>query len=140
MTTLASRLRRDDAGSIVFGWLGRVALTITLLGVATFEVLSIVIAHVSVDDVGRTAADQALTSYNDTHDPNQAYLVADAYVSENGAELVKGTFSITSDSVSFEIKKTAPTLLLYRLDATAKLAQVHTTIYEEPIVEGGSMP
>jgi hypothetical protein len=140
MTTLGSRLRRDDAGSIVFGWLGRVALTLTILGVAAFEVISIVIAHVAIEDVGTTAADQALTTFIDTHDPNQAFAVADAYATENGAVLVKQSFAITPDSVSFVVKKTAPTLLLYRLDATAKLAEVQTTIYEEPIVEGGSMP
>jgi hypothetical protein len=139
MTTLCSRLRRDD-GSIVFGWLGRVALTLTVLGVVTFEVLSIVIVHVSLEDVGRTAADQALTAYANNHDPYQAYLAADAYATENGAVLVKKSFEITSDSVSFDLKKTAPTLLLYRLDATAGLAEVKTTVYEEPIVEGGSMP
>jgi hypothetical protein len=140
MTTLASRLGRDEAGSIVFGWLGRVALTLTVLGVVAFEVLSIVTVRVSVQDIGQTAADQALTTYNTTHDPYQAYMAADAYATENGAVLVKKTFAITNDSVSFELEKTAPTLLLYRLDATAKLAEVHTTIYEEPIVEGGSMP
>ncbi len=140
MTTLGSRLRRDDAGSIVFGWLGRVALTLTVLGVVAFEVLSIVIARVSIEDVGRTAADQALTAYNDTHDSYQAYSVADAYATQNGAVLVKKSFTITPDSVSFELKKTAPTLLLYRLDATAGLAEVKTTIYEQPVVEGGSMP
>jgi hypothetical protein len=140
MTTLGSRLRRDDAGSIVFGWLGRVALTLTILGVAAFEVLSIVVAHVSLDDIGQTAADRALTAYTDTHDPYQAYVAANDYVDENDAVLVKKSFTITSDSVSFELKKTAPTLLLYRLDATAHLAEVHTTIYQEPFVEGGSMP
>jgi hypothetical protein len=140
MTMLCSRLRRDDAGSIVFGWLGRVALTLTVLGIVSFEVLSIVIAHVSIEDVGRTAADQALTTYASTHDPYQAYAAADAYATENGAVLVKKSFAITPDSVSFDLKKTAPTLLLYRLDATAGLAEVKTKIFEEPIVEGGSMP
>src|SRR5262245_42521424 len=111
-----SRLLRDDAGSIVFGWLGRVVITLSLLGIVAFEVLSIAVAHVAIDDVGRTAADRALTRYAETRDNYQAYLAADEYVTENGAELVKKTFEITPDSVSFEIKKTAPTLLLYRLD------------------------
>jgi hypothetical protein len=130
---------RDD-GSIVLGWLGRVAITISVLGIVAFEVLSVVVAHVSLEDTGRTAADRALTSYHDTHDSYQAYLAADAYASENGAQLVKKTFTITDTSVSFDLKKTAPTLLLYRFGATAGLAEVRTTIFEEPIVDGGSVP
>jgi hypothetical protein len=147
MTTLGLRgfrlaLQRghDDAGSIVFGWLSRVAITITFLGVVGFEVLSIAVTHVSIEDVGRTAGDRALTRYADTHDPYQAYLAADEYVSENGAELVKMSFEISSVSVSFVVKKTAPTLLLYRLDATAGLAEVETKIYAEPIEQSGTMP
>ncbi len=140
MTTLAARLRRDDAGSIVFGWLGRVALTLGLLGLAAFEVLSIVVTHVTLEDVGRTAGDRALTRYAETGDPNQAYLAADEYITSNSAELVRKSFVISGDSVSFDLKKTAPTLVLYRLDATAGYAEVRTTIYEEPIVQGQSMP
>jgi hypothetical protein len=140
MTSLGSRLRRDDAGSIVFGWLGRVALTLAVLGVAGFEVMSIAVTHVALDDVGRTAGDRALTTYAASRDPNQAYLAADQYVTENGAEMVRKSFEITPDAVSFEIKKTAPTLLLYRLDATAGYAEVKAVVYAEPMVESGSMP
>lgn len=140
MTTLGAGLRRDDSGSIVFGWLGRVALTLTVLGIAAFEVMSIAVARIALEDVGQTAGDRALTSYSQTHDPYQAYVAAHDYAVANGAVLVKKSFTIDSDSVSFKLKKTAQTLLLYRLDATAGLAQVQTTIYEEPIEQGSSMP
>jgi hypothetical protein len=132
--------RHDDAGSIVVGWLGRLVITLAILGVVAFEVLSIVVARVSIEDTGRTAADRALTTYTDSKDSYEAFLAADAYASDNGASLVKKSFSITQDGVSFDLKKTAPTLLLFRFDATAGWAEVRTTIYEEPIVEGGSMP
>lgn len=138
--TLTSRLRQDEAGSIVFGWLGRVALTLTLLGVAAFEVMSIAVTHIGLEDIGRTAGDRALTKYADSRDPNQAYLAADEYVTDNGAVMVRKSFEITPDAVSFELKKTAPTLLLYRLGATAGYAEIKTIIYAEPIVESGSMP
>ena len=139
MTLLWRRLHDNDGGSIVFGWLGRVALTLTVLAVAAFEVLSIAITHISLADVGATAADRALTAYENSHDPNQAYLAADKYVTENGAELMKKTFTITNESVSFEVRKTAPTLLLFRVDATAGWAKVKTNVYQEPIVQGSTM-
>ena len=143
MTSLDSRrarLRSHDAGSIVFGWLGRVTIVLTILAIVGFEVLSIAIAHVTVEDIGRTAADRALSNYSESHNAYAAYAAADTYVTENGAVLVKKSFTISNESVSFELKKTAPTLLVFRFDATADLADVKTTIYEEPIEQGGSMP
>jgi hypothetical protein len=132
--------RGDDTGSIVFGWLGRVTLTLALIGLVGFEVLSIAVTQVGIADAGATAGDKALTVYADTRDPNAAYLAADQYVTSQGAELVKKTFKITPQSVTFKVKKTAPTLLLFRWDRTAQYAEVSTTIYEEPIVSGGSSP
>jgi hypothetical protein len=140
MTTLAAGLRADDSGSIVFGWLTRLTLTLTLLGVAAFEVLSIAVAHVAIEDTGRTAADRALTTYQDTQSVDQAYLAADQYVSSQGATMVKKSFEVSDEAVSFELKKTAPTLLLFRADATAGYAEVSTTVYAEPIVQGSSSP
>jgi len=151
MTTLGSQLGRRlglrprfrsslDSGSVVVGWLGRLVITLAILGIVAFEVLSIVVARVTIEDTGRTAADRALSTYADTHDAYDAYLAADAYASDNGAELVKKSFTITKDGVSFDLKRTAPTLVLFRFDSTAHWAEVRTTIYEEPIVEGGSLP
>jgi len=140
MRTVCSRLRADDSGSIVFGWLGRLTLTLTLLGVICFEVLSIVVTRVGLDDVGQTAGDRALTVYAETRNPTSAYLAADQYAASEGATLVKKSFTVSDDATSFKLKKTAPTLLLFRLDATAEWAQVTTTIYAEPFVQSGSTP
>ena len=140
MTTVWSRLRADDEGSIVFGWLGRLTLMLGLLGLICFEVLSIVVTRVALQDTGQTAGDRALTVYAEGHDGYEAYLAADQYAASQNATLVKKTFTISDDAVSFDLKKTAPTLVLYRLDATAGLAQVRTTIYAEPFVASSSSP
>lgn len=140
MTTACSRLRADDSGSIVFGWLGRLTLTLTLLGLICFEVLSIVVTRVGLEDVGQTAGDRALTVYAESNNTTSAYLAADQYASTQGASLVKKSFSVSEDAVSFDLKKTAPTLLLFRLDLTADYAEVTTTIYAEPFVQSNSTP
>ncbi len=140
MRTACSRLRTDDSGSIVFGWLGRLTLTLTLLGVICFEVLSIVVTRVGLDDVGQTAGDRALTVYAETRNPTSAYLAADQYAASEGATLVKKSFTVSDEATSFKLKRTAPTLLLFRLDATAHWAEVTTTIYAEPFVQSGSTP
>jgi hypothetical protein len=135
-----SRLRADDSGSIVFGWLGRLSITIAVVGLICFEVLSILVTRVGLEDVGATAGDRALTVFAESHNPTSAYLAADQYASSQGASLVKKTFTISDEAVSFDLEKTAPTLLLYRLDATAGYATVKTKIYAEPFVQSGSSP
>lgn len=144
MTTVHPRLRvhdaSSDAGSIVFGWLGRLTLTLTLLGLLCFEVLSIVVTNIGVEDVGQTAGDRALTEFANTGNATTAFLAADEYAASQGAELVKKSFTVSKDAVSFDLKKTAPTLLLYRFDATAGYAEVTTTIYAEPFVKSSSSP
>ena len=124
----------------MFGWLGRLTLTLTVLGLICFEVLSIVVTRVGLEDVGQTAGDRALTVYSETNNPTTAYLAADQYASSQGASLVKKSFTVSEEAVSFDLKKTAPTLLLFRLDATADYANVKTTIYAEPFVQGSSTP
>lgn len=134
------RACRGDDGSIVFGWLGRVTVALALIGLIGFEVLSIAVTQVGIADAGATAGDRALTVYAETKDPNAAFLAADQYVTSQGAVLVKKSFQISPESVTFEVKKTAPTLLLFRWDRTAGYAEVSTTIYEQPIVTGSSAP
>lgn len=138
MTSVRARLRRDESGSIVVGWLGRITLTLALVGLIGFEVLSIAVTQVGVADTGATAGDKALNVYADTHDVNAAYLAADRYVTSQGAVLVKKSFQISDESVTFDIKKTAPTLLLFRWDRTAQYAEITTRIYQQPILSGGS--
>ena len=140
MTTARVRLGADETGSIVFGWLGRLTVTLSLLGIICFEVLSIVVTRVGVEDIGQTAGDRALTVYSESGNSQQAYLAADQYAASQGAKLVKKSFTISDEAVSFDLKKTAPTLLLFRLDATADLAEVDTTIYAEPFVISRSSP
>jgi len=140
MTTARARLGADETGSIVLGWLGRLTLTLTLLGIICFEVLSILVTRVGVEDIGQTAGDRALTVYAESGDSQGAYLAADQYAASQGAKLVKKSFDISDEAVSFDLKKTAPTLLLFRLDATADLAEVETTIYAEPFVISRSSP
>ena len=140
MRTAYSRLRADDSGSIVFGWLGRLSLTLAVIGLICFEVLSILVTRVGLEDVGQTAGDRALTVFSESRNPTSAYLAADQYASSQGASLVKKSFTISDEAVSFDLQKTAPTLLLFRLDATAGYANVKTTIYAEPFVQSNSSP
>lgn len=134
----APRRAVDDRGSIVFGWLARLTLVLGLLGLVAFEVMSIAVARVSLQDYGQEAAQDAIHTYQETHNPRLALQSATAVAEEHGATIGKHTFTISPDgAVSFSISNTATTLLLYRVDQMASLAHVHTTIYQEPIEDAG---
>jgi len=142
MEVPAARMRstfRADDGSIVFGWLARVTLTLTLLGIVCFEVLSIVVARFSLEDNGLEAAAAAVTSYQAYGSPRLALTAADTVAEKYGATIVKKSFRVNPDaSVSFEIRNTATTLVLFRIGPLASLAEVQTTIYDEPLEASGA--
>lgn len=129
----------SDRGSIVLGWLTRVAVTIALLGIIGFEVLSIVVAKVQVQDIGQTAAHEALDNYAASRSAELAYQTASAYAESHGSEISRKSFRITDESVTFRLNKTATTLFLFRWDRSAGWADVHTVVYAEPLASGGQL-
>jgi hypothetical protein len=131
---------RDD-GSMIVGWLGRIALTLTLLGLASFEVLSVVVARVGIADDGLTAASAAQTQYQNSKNVALAYQAAAAVAESHGETIPAASFKVYTDgAVSFDITKTATTLLLYRWSRTAKYAVVTTHIDESALQKSGLSP
>jgi hypothetical protein len=130
----------SDDGSIVFGWLGRITIILGILALVTFETLSIAVAKVDLQDTGSTAAQSALESYAQNQNADVAYEIAEAYVEQHDSKIVKKTFVITPQSVTFDVKRTAPTLVLYRWSETAGWAKIRTTIYAEPMVSDDDAP
>lgn len=128
-----------DQGSVVLGWLSRLVLTFAILGLIGFEVMSIAVVHVQVEDIGRSAAQEAIETYQETQNPELAYQAADVYAASQDSEIDKASFEITPESVSFTLEKVAPTLLLYRWSKTAGLAHVETPVYSEPIEMSGQL-
>jgi len=132
--------RDGDQGSIVLGWLTRLSLTLAILGIIGFEVLSIVSVKVQISDIGQTAAQSAITQYQQTHNATTAFQAASASAESQGATIDETTFVISDKSVTFDLEKVAPTLFLYRWAPAAKYADVKTTVYAEPIEAGGQLP
>jgi hypothetical protein len=123
----------------VLGWLTRLTLIMVLLAIVGFELLSIVVTRVSIEDIGISAAHQALDDYRAHHDENTAFQIASAEAESQGATVVKKTFEISDEAVTFRLEKVAPSLLLFRTEQTASWADVSTTVYAEPIESGGQL-
>ena len=129
-----------DTGSVVVGWLTRLVMTFAILGLIGFEVLSVAVTHVQIQDIGQSAAQKAIDTFQQNQNPSLAYQAAETYAVSQGSEINQKSFVITPQSVTFDLEKTAPTLLLYRWSRSAKWAQVETTVYAEPFETSGQSP
>lgn len=128
-----------DRGGIVLGWLARITITLSLLGLAGFEVLSIAVTHVTIQDIGSQSADAALTSLQQQQTPQQAYQAAAAVAEGQGATIPARSFRVNTDgTVSFQLHKTAPTLVLYRISLLRKYAEVTWPVTAGPLAGSGT--
>jgi hypothetical protein len=131
----------DDRGSIVMGWLFRVTVTLAVLAVVGFELLSIAVTHVNVTDIGAQSADAAQTSWAEQHSVTAAYDAAAAAAESEGATIPRRSFAVNPDgSMRFVVRKTAPTLVLAHIQPLAKWAVVTTPVDVPPLQATGVSP
>ena len=52
-----------DAGTIVVGWLVKVALVLMILGISTFDAIAVGSAHLTTSDDANTAASAAASDF-----------------------------------------------------------------------------
>jgi len=119
-------VRHDERGTIIVGWLTKVALLLTLVGILGFDVISVATTKMSAADNANNAAREGAQVYADTRgDVQEAYLAALDYAEEHGGTIEPDHFTVTDDGVvTVKITKTATTLVFYRNGATKKWAHV----------------
>jgi hypothetical protein len=130
-----------DRGSIVLGWLARLTLTLAVLGLIGFELLSVAVTHVTVQDIGSQSADAAQTSFSQLQDIPRAYQAAEDYAESQGATIPRRSFQVNLDgSMRFEVRKTASTLVLHYIKPLATWAVVSYPVDVPPLEETGVSP
>jgi hypothetical protein len=119
-----------DAGGIVIGWLTKLVVATALVGLCSFDAISIGVAKVSASDDASAAVQAASSAWqNSRHNIEAAYQAAQESLPDHVSEevLVRG-FSIDTDgTVHLAVRKTARTLLLFRVSKLAHLAVVTAT-------------
>jgi hypothetical protein len=116
----------DERGTIIVGWLTKVALVLTLVGITGFDVISVATTKMSAADNATNAAREGAQTFNDTRgDVQEAYLAALDYAEEHGATIEPEDFTVADDgTVHVRLTKTATTLVFYRTGTTKKWAHV----------------
>jgi Flp pilus assembly protein TadG len=122
----------SDAGGIVIGWLTKITLVLAVAGFVLFDAISVASTMANVADQGSTAAIEASSVWDETHDVQAAYAAAVTSATEQdaGNSVSAKGFTIDPDgTVHLRVSREARTLILFRWDKTRKWAEVSRTAH-----------
>jgi hypothetical protein len=113
--------RDRDRGSIVVGWLGKIAITLAIVGVALFDGVSVGVAHMNAQDDANAAASAANAEWSQTHDIQGAYNAAVDSISNSDETVLTKGFTIDQDgTVHLVLRRTATTLVMAKIGPLKK--------------------
>ena len=112
---------RRDAGTIVVGWLVKVALVLTLFGIAAFDTVSVGSAHLSTSDDANSAASAAAADFQTSHNIQSALSAAKDAITNPNEILLPDSLTIAADgSATVTVQRKITTLVMYRLGPLKK--------------------
>ena len=122
-----------DSGSIVLGWLTKLTVTLLLFGVVLFDSVSIGVARMSAADDANNAASAAASEWQATHDVQAAFNAASAAITNSNEKLLTRGFTVSPDgTVHLFLRRSATTLVLYRIGALKKYGTITATGEAQP--------
>lgn len=113
-----------NEGSIVLGWLTKLVITISLLGVLAFDGVALVQARFAAADHAAAAARVAATTLVSSKNEAIAKGQADAVALQNGETLESVVFDSISGQATVTLHKTATTLWMHRIGFLKKYVVV----------------
>lgn len=135
--TSSARAADRERGDIVLGWLTRLTVTLGLLGLVGFDLLSLGVGRLQVEDRASSAARAAQTAYAGGRDVQQAYDAAVRQLADDGAgadQVDPASFSVAQDgTVTLTVRHRARTLLLDRTSATRSWTLSRATASAAPL-------
>jgi hypothetical protein len=112
---------RGDAGSIVIGWLVRLALVLAVLGVSAFDAIAVAVAHLNGSDDASTAASAAAQEWQASHDVDRALTAAENAVTNPDEQVLPSSLRIDPDgSAHLSLQRKATTLVMYKIGPLKK--------------------
>ena len=112
----------------MLGWLTKLALVLSVLGVVLFDGAALVQAEFSTADAASTAAREAAAAYRATPAVQAAYDAAFASVAERGDTVGTEDFRVAPDgTVTLTLHHHATTLLLEKVGPLRRFTTVTVT-------------
>lgn len=118
-----------DSGSIVLGWLTKLALSVAVFGLVAFDGIALVTTHFQAADHAETAALAAADTWKSTHDVQAAYNAAVAEVDASGETIDAKSFKVDASDghVTLTLHHEAATLWMHRVGPLKKYVDVSAT-------------
>jgi hypothetical protein len=126
----------DDRGDIVLGWLTKLMVTLSVLGLVGFDLIALGVNRVQAEDRAATAARAAASSPDAAKDVQQAYDAAVASLAEDESEhrVDPESFHVAEDgSVTVTVERTTTTLLVERVGPLRDWATATGTATARPV-------
>ena len=122
-----------DRGDIVLGWLTKLVVTLAVLGVVGFDLVSLGTARFQAEDHAQAAARAANASWKSAQDLQRAYDAALAEVAEHGDTIDPQTFTVGTDgNITLTLHRVAPTMLVEKIGPARSWAEVDVTVSARP--------
>jgi hypothetical protein len=122
-----------DRGDIVLGWLTKLVVTLAVLGVIGFDLISLAAARIQAEDHAQTAVRAASAAYKTPNDLQAAYDAAASAVAEQGDTIDAPSFSVAPDgTVTLTLLRTASTMIVEKVGPLRAYADVQRTVSARP--------
>lgn len=132
-----TRVTRGDHGGIVVGWLLRLVVLLGAMAVVGYDGMSVAVTRMATADDADAAARQAAATWAETRSVDAAYTdaVRRARLGDPAATLPADGFLVAQDgTVHLVLRRTAPTVVLSRVDRLRRWADVEETGSGRPAV------
>ena len=118
---------RRERGSIVVGWLTKLAVVLSLVGLALFDAVAVGVNHVAASDDANSAAEAAGSAWRAGHDVQAAYAAAVLAVTNDNERVLPRGFTIDPDgTVHLLLRRETHTLVMRYLGPLKKYEVVVT--------------
>ena len=114
-----------EVGGIIGSWLLQMVVFLAVLAFIGYEVISVVVTTVSLDDTAREVARSARDEYRVSRSIDAATLVAISTADQRDAQVID--VAAEGDELVVELGREAPTLLIHRIGVLQDLTMVTTS-------------
>jgi len=127
--TAAVRRPHGDDGLFMIGFMFRVLIGLSILGIVGFDAASVIMTRNQLEQTAGLAADQAAVTYRAHPDSKAAYTAAAAVARAGGATLAPADFSVTkAGTITLTVRDQATTLVLGHIPGSDDLTQPSSTV------------
>lgn len=113
----------DERGGIITGWLIQLVVTMAVVGLVAYELISIAVTSVNLDDDAREVAQAAQEAYRSQDNLDEATATAAQQADELGVTLE--ALRIEGDFLVVEVSDEAPTLVTQHIGPLKDYTRPH---------------